>query len=563
MKIPAAIVVAVWLALPARAGATSVVDSKHNLSVFGPGPYTAVSEEEVCIFCHTPHDALQSYPLWNREASQATYMVYSSPSTVAAIGQPAGTSRLCLSCHDGTVALGAVGNPAGGIEFPQGHDYLPEGAGGLGTVLANDHPVSFVYDGWLATTRGELVDPGALPPDVPLFGDQLECTTCHDAHDDARGQFLRRSNVESSLCTTCHQQAHWSGASHQTSTAGWNGQAPDPWPESPGGTVRAHACGSCHLPHNAGGQYSLLRHGEEQDNCVACHNGHVAQHDIEAEMAKSNQHSGSAQAGLHEVGEDPFNMPRHVECVDCHDPHAARASGAGPAGPLEGVSGMTIGGSVVAEIGAEYELCLKCHGVDVPGAAPSIPRQVDELNARREFESAALSYHPVAFPGRNPDVPTLLPPWTTSSTMACTECHANDDLSANPGAPRGPHGSRNPWLLRAHYATDFTPESPAAYALCYRCHDRSKLLDKHATAFSEHKKHIEGEDAPCSACHDPHGIPAGGAGGNSGTHLINFDLSIVAPNRDGLLRFEDLGDRTGRCYLSCHGEDHHPEQYPD
>ena len=36
------------------------------------------------------------------------YIPYSSSSLQAKPGQPTGTSKLCLSCHDGTIALGSV-----------------------------------------------------------------------------------------------------------------------------------------------------------------------------------------------------------------------------------------------------------------------------------------------------------------------------------------------------------------------------------------------------------------------------------------------------------------------
>jgi len=46
--------------------------------------------------------------LWNHQMSSVTnYIVYTSPTLKAVVGQPDGSSRLCLSCHDGTVALAA------------------------------------------------------------------------------------------------------------------------------------------------------------------------------------------------------------------------------------------------------------------------------------------------------------------------------------------------------------------------------------------------------------------------------------------------------------------------
>ena len=45
-------------------------------------------------------------------------------------------------------------------------------------------------------------------------------------------------------------------------------------------------------------------------------------------------------------------------------------------------------------------------------------------------------------------------------------------------------------------------------------------------------------------------------------HLINFDLTIVQPDSSGRLYFQKSGTFSGRCYLTCHGEEHNPEEYP-
>ena len=84
----------------------SVVESKHNLSAMGPGTIRAASEQEVCIFCHTPHRAASTRPLWNREAPILPYTPYTSSSMDADLDQPTGSSKMCLSCHDGSIALG-------------------------------------------------------------------------------------------------------------------------------------------------------------------------------------------------------------------------------------------------------------------------------------------------------------------------------------------------------------------------------------------------------------------------------------------------------------------------
>ena len=68
------------------------------------------------------------------------------------------------------------------------------------------------------------------------------------------------------------------------------------------------------------------------------------------------------------------------------------------------------------------------------------------------------------------------------------------------------------------------------------------------------------EKAPCTACHDPHGISATQGNSTNNSHLINFDVSIVDSDPvTGKLMYEDLGTDQGRCFLSCHGASHSPD----
>ena len=102
------IIIVTMLSSVAAAQQSSIIHSPHNLSAGGPGAVRASSEQEICIFCHTPHNAAPIQPLWNRNVPVNAYTVYSSNSLVAVPGQPTGSSKLCLSCHDGTIALGSV-----------------------------------------------------------------------------------------------------------------------------------------------------------------------------------------------------------------------------------------------------------------------------------------------------------------------------------------------------------------------------------------------------------------------------------------------------------------------
>ncbi|NOY94794.1 MAG: cytochrome c3 family protein [Chlorobi bacterium] len=168
------------------------------------------SSGEICIVCHTPHNAngaVTGAPLWNHQVTGATFTPYSSTTLDATVGQPAGNSKLCLSCHDGTVAVENYGNVTNGAEFLSGSELI-------GTDLSNDHPISFSYDATLASTDGGLYDPttqtsglGGTIGDDMLFAGQLECASCHDVHNGAGySNFLRKSNSGSALCLTCHNK---------------------------------------------------------------------------------------------------------------------------------------------------------------------------------------------------------------------------------------------------------------------------------------------------------------------------------------------------------------------
>ncbi|HHW14550.1 MAG TPA: hypothetical protein GXX28_06420, partial [Firmicutes bacterium] len=100
-----ALVLLLFLVAPAQAG---VWTTKHNLSISGPGPIKATSETRVCVFCHIPHNASPAVPLWGHAVNSGSYTIYASSTIQGTTGQPNGSSKLCLACHDGAVALGAV-----------------------------------------------------------------------------------------------------------------------------------------------------------------------------------------------------------------------------------------------------------------------------------------------------------------------------------------------------------------------------------------------------------------------------------------------------------------------
>jgi len=210
MKVPV-VKITVFLLVAAHSGAVhaGIEGSKHDFSGRG------WSGGRICVVCHTPHGAdlsVAGAPLWNHQvtAATATYQLYSSPTLDATVSAPEHYgSKLCLSCHDGTVAIDSFGGSTGS-EFVTGKALI-------GTDLRGTHPIGIVYDAGLATTDGQLYNPesrtsglgGTINEDM-LFGTgNLECASCHDVHntESAGKPFLLRITTDgSALCLTCHDK---------------------------------------------------------------------------------------------------------------------------------------------------------------------------------------------------------------------------------------------------------------------------------------------------------------------------------------------------------------------
>jgi len=519
--------------LPAQT--QSVVNSKHNLSVSGPGALRSTNEQQVCIFCHTPHNATPVQPLWNRNMPVTAYVPYSSNSLQAKPGQPTGASKLCLSCHDGTIALGSVVSANQPIMMAGGITTLPPGTSNLGTDLSDDHPISFRYDPALVAKNAKLKDPGTLPPSVRLDRDkELQCTSCHEAHDNRYGNFLVMDNSSSQLCNTCH-------------TAGTT-------------TITEHtSCNACHQSHTAPSRAYLLRGQTVTDTCTRCHNGTpAAGPDVLTDLAKVTHHDTKPSVNL------TTDIPDQSSCNDCHASHTMQTGTA--AAPLispklGAIAGVSSSGTAVPAAQFQYEVCFKCHADQATTKVRAISRVIVQLNKRFQFDTSAASFHPVESAGRSSDVPSLAPGYTTASVIYCSDCHNSDTstLAGSSGA-NGPHGSANAGLLIAPYATaDGVTESANTYALCYRCHQRSSILSNQS--FSSHSFHVTDQRISCSICHDSHGISSAQGNQLNNAHLINFDTSVVQPF-NGVIAYASTGPRMGTCTLTCHGSIHDAREYP-
>jgi predicted CXXCH cytochrome family protein len=558
------------------------------------------------VFCHTPHNAHPQTPLWNKNLSSVTYdplTLYSSSTMVAGQAQPTGSSRLCLSCHDGTIALGQVLLPKAPIGMNIGNIGIPAGRpSNFGTTLANHHPISFSY--YDSLPNPEL---NAVPPTAELLlynGSVIQCDTCHDPHDNANKKFLAVSNENSDLCILCHMKDGWGSSSHSMSPATWNGSAPNPWPRTDAAgpwdfgwtTVRQNGCENCHTPHSAGGAQRLLNSGFEEQNCFPCHNGNVTLNvpvkNIQTQFTYQSKHDVARFTGVHDPKaerQSPRVTTEHVECVDCHNPHASNSStSVAPfvSGKTTKVLGVSKNGVPIAQpnyASFEYEICYRCHS-DTSTLVPFITRIISTTNMRVQFDAINPSYHPVTDIGKVTayDVPSLNPPTQTiidpevpqnlsvSSFIFCTDCHSDEVDVGNVLMSRGPHGSPYPPILRRQYQTSMGggPESRTSYGLCYRCHERDNgfggilndaSFKKNGFGYGGHRGHLNSTgplatpvNAPCSVCHDPHGIQDNMVTG-SHTHLINFDRAYVTGlGGVGDPIYTDNGGHSGYCTLRCH-----------
>ncbi len=359
-----------------------IINTKHNLSVSNTsGTIKAQAETEICVFCHIPHQSRPlGKPLWNRSMPTSNYTMYDStylrrlgyPEMASDLGTlndtPGALSRQCLSCHDGTVAVGAVfklrrefmNGSAIAMDGTEGDGTIPATAAGfIGTDLSVHHPVGVEYNPTVTknfdvgTRSSEL----KVVPDAPIklfsYGGKkyVECSSCHDPHKENKA-FLRvdsggnHARNMRDTCMSCHDKSGgdpWP-TTHQVIGMPYT----DPNVLSKYGSTKPSDffCVNCHTPHNGEGDYLLRK--VEQQTCFqgaasspglsSCHGtGAVGGVDIESVLSRMYAHPVNLIDGEHTdldvfYGTGTTRFPagskgvswddsKHAECMDCHNPH--------------------------------------------------------------------------------------------------------------------------------------------------------------------------------------------------------------------------------------------------
>ncbi len=229
-----------WLPSNSQA-AIGIVGSAHdfyqntNAWINGTTKWLTGTRTNVCGECHTIHHAPDPTkgPLWIHTASSQTYKTYDQAhsDTFDALGLTVtlgSSSKACLSCHDGTVAINDQTSLVNGASGVSSQTIV----GGTGVFLDdrvipinnNDlthmHPIGVSYTAAAAAVpTGELKDPSGTFPNTtgsPTINNQLkgltktmECTTCHDIHrtrGNAPNSGIYTIASGQNLCMGCHNK---------------------------------------------------------------------------------------------------------------------------------------------------------------------------------------------------------------------------------------------------------------------------------------------------------------------------------------------------------------------
>ena len=600
---------------------TTDVLGQHNLTA-SSGSRVSTQGAMGCTFCHAPHSGVGgNTPLWNQVLSQQTYIPYASTTyhqqgnTQPPLGQ---STSLCLSCHDGTVAVGQT--QAYGQLRTQGK-LGP--ADILGPNMSSSHPFSLMTPmkdspNLVASLVGQHKTADSSGA-VKLINGNVECASCHDPHvqsiDKIAQNFLVRDSSAGQMCLACHDPNRvvqgqvnlltgWTGSIHATAT----NQIASAAHAGSYTTVGQNACTSCHMPHNANGRVRLLRPASPSitgvdattQDCITCHNGGSnvapAAPNVYAEFAKT-AHPLPSGSNTHDAAEPVLlNNNRHATCVDCHNPHASNPITAFTAPPairpaqtgVSGVSGLD-GITILTPAVNEYETCMRCHGSSIGKQTPlafgyspmrALAYAGDPLNLVPQFNSSATSSHPVAHDRSStlpqPSLLTNMRNFDGSDSarlvgarIFCTDCH-NSDTNREFGGqgPVGPHGSANSHILERKYVFAQAPTPGGLVTQTFPSPDLTSTgpyamcakchnLSKVManTSFSKHNSHVWQDGFSCSVCHTAHGNSSQSSS-ISGERLVNFDIKVVAPI-NGLPVSYNQGTQT--CTLTCHQVAHNAD----
>jgi predicted CXXCH cytochrome family protein len=398
-------------------------------------------------------------------------------------------------------------------------------------------------------------------------------------------------------------------------------------------------CGFCHRTHTAKGPNLVTKPGPQSNLCLTCHDGTGAPANLNVTSqytdpaVPANVVTGSTRDYYSHDAQSPTTHTRsavdefggvsnrHSECSDCHNPHNANGAtvstqtptGWTASGRVSGSSGVSVVNGAagtapaytfvkgnVSPLTREYELCFKCHSgfTTLPSNSGFAPSS-DLLDKAEEFNPNNASFHPIEAPGTNKsaamDASLAGSPFTTDSTIRCSNCHAGSGVikPGDPpaaGADLAPHASQFQGILLQNYRdrelkSSDEPYKDADFALCLMCHAKApyaSLGPNAATNFDLHGEHLTAlagkgpggsstdidtpgagdGNAICAECHFRLHSTTFQVPGQTidGSRLVNFAPN-VQPDADGKLSWTRDGPGGGSCTLTCHGHVHQAAKY--
>jgi len=276
-------------------GGAGMINGRHDfvnrsnfLGAQAGGPGVKVG---LCTYCHTPHSAVTTALLWNRNAVE---QVYTWDETLTSAGTPyasidsgpiktyKGPSVKCLACHDASVAIGDVAWYKGKAnasynsfkvgEKPTNYDGLnfyesdsrPQFIIGSGGLMKGNHPVAMPYP----------TVPGAVYNDVTSNASKHDYRTASEAHqvstttvgggkEGGTGKYRVVAGAANSYIKLYQQDGSLSPTSGFSDAEAGN---------------TGIECSSCHDPHNKQTSDDWMLRGKAQGStvedgyiCVQCH----------------------------------------------------------------------------------------------------------------------------------------------------------------------------------------------------------------------------------------------------------------------------------------------------
>jgi predicted CXXCH cytochrome family protein len=216
----------------------SIVGSAHdfyastNYWIGGTVNWLGTSRTNVCGECHTIHHAPDPArgPLWIHTPTAQTFKTYDQagsetfPSGITvSLGS---SSKACLGCHDGTVAINSQDTETGGITTTTNKggtavyiksSGIPIEVNGGVDDLTHMHPIGVSYSscqsalpsGSLNATATAFNAPGTPTVGNMLKNGNVECSSCHDIHrtlgtSTTSGIYTIASGQN--LCLGCHNK---------------------------------------------------------------------------------------------------------------------------------------------------------------------------------------------------------------------------------------------------------------------------------------------------------------------------------------------------------------------